>query len=887
VRSAAGRSTDRLPRAVGKYLVVERIGMGGMGVVYKCTQPGLDRPVAVKVLSAARHASAEQIARFEREARAAARLTHPNVVQVYDVGTEGEWHYFVMEYVDGRPLDRLIGTPFLTEERTLLLLYPLARAVQAAHEQGIIHRDIKPSNVLVHRSGEPKLADFGLAKPVEEGSGLSGPGDLIGTPRYMSPEQVLAAPEEIDARTDVYSLGAVMYEMLTGRSPVDGPNVLAILRRLTDGAPVPVRELSPGVSPAAAAVCERALAQDRADRFGSAGEFAEAIRVCLGDQAVAEVPGIGPLPELPPPAPGQGAGVRPRWLRSRGLLLCAAGLPLLVLAGVLLLAPFGRRGGLAKEGAGAANEADRAEEVQRPAEPAANLAQLRLQLQRVPSFGDAATARDLLRSVLEELNPILKQFPNDRQALFLRARAQRCGGEYLAAIRDLDRLLRLEPPVPATLERLLASYQLYVLYFGNLGEGILRPPVPESLRLDSQELLHWGNAWQQALARLTEALARRDYAEAERQVADATVLGPSGEHLPDMAMLRADALFHAADAAHAEEQAAADQEKEAKRRRREDLVRRAVHEMRRGLDADPNHVGLLFLRAHSFPRPAVWEAGEGEDWAAVLRRNRPLFETAVNRLRSATLRSGCDTPIARAVLLTRYGRDDPALDQVLEALSSQPTLPHLHTWRAWLRLHAPVDGVLTTDEVDRVLRDLAPVFETPPEEFNPYFVRALLHAAAGRWEDARRDLRQCRRLLGNGPLSTNVGPYAAWFDTSAGSTTEFLDAAQDVCQQMPVTVDLRIQLSTTVLQRLADTAVVKQDGLQPEQVNRIRGWTHYRLALAHAGKEDRDGVLRHVREGLQARLPDLTPKAIREDATLRQWNADQEFVKLYEQYEKP
>src|SRR5262249_4291015 len=231
-RSAApspGSALDRPPRVIGKYEILERIGTGAMGVVYKCRQPGLDRPVAVKVLLAARHASSEQVQRFQREARAAACLTHPNIVQVYDVGTDGDLTYFVMEYVDGCSLERLIGTPSRSLPVALRLLVHLARALQAAHDQGIIHRDLKPSNVLINRLGQPKLADFGLAKSLHDTQALSGSGDLVGTPRYMSPEQVLAEPGALDGRTDVYSLGVVMYEMLTGRPPVAGPNLLAIL----------------------------------------------------------------------------------------------------------------------------------------------------------------------------------------------------------------------------------------------------------------------------------------------------------------------------------------------------------------------------------------------------------------------------------------------------------------------------------------------------------------------------------------------------------------------------------------------------------------------------------------------------------------------------------
>src|SRR5262245_11047971 len=142
--TAALESAEALPPAVGKYQPLRRLGVGAMGAVYLCSQPGLERPVAVKVMIAGRHASPEQILRFQREARAAAQLAHPNVLQIYDWGSEGELNYFVMEYVDGWSLDRLIGSSILTQERALRLIAQVAGALHAAHAQGIIHRDIKP-----------------------------------------------------------------------------------------------------------------------------------------------------------------------------------------------------------------------------------------------------------------------------------------------------------------------------------------------------------------------------------------------------------------------------------------------------------------------------------------------------------------------------------------------------------------------------------------------------------------------------------------------------------------------------------------------------------------------------------------------------------------------
>ncbi|MBL8795812.1 MAG: serine/threonine protein kinase [Planctomycetia bacterium] len=281
-----GKSAE-MPRTIGEYTVLDRIGSGAMGVVYRCTRPGHQQPVAVKVLTTPRHTLADVLPRFEREARATARLDHPGVVRVHAVGNEGEVHYIVMELIDGCSLDRLIGTPALTLDAALRLLAQAARALQAAHEAGVIHRDVKPSNILVERSGQPRLVDFGLAKSLHDGPTLSRSGDILGTPRYMSPEQVLLPPEEIDARTDIYSLGAVMYELLTGQPPVDGPNVMVMLRNLTDEEPVPVRERNPAVPEAVAAVCQRALANDREQRYPSAAAFAAALEQCVPPPAAA------------------------------------------------------------------------------------------------------------------------------------------------------------------------------------------------------------------------------------------------------------------------------------------------------------------------------------------------------------------------------------------------------------------------------------------------------------------------------------------------------------------------------------------------------------------------------------------------------------------------
>jgi tRNA A-37 threonylcarbamoyl transferase component Bud32 len=271
-----------IPKTLGKYQILGAVGRGGMGEVYKAYQPDLHRHVAIKTLLAGEQATEEFLSRFQREARVAAKLVHPNIVQIHDIAAEGRLHYIVMEYVEGRSLKDLLAEKGKFDPETAFKIgHFVARALRFAHDQKVIHRDIKPANVLIDRQGRVKILDFGLAKSLAEGKALTVSHAMVGTPYYMSPEQAFAAPEEVDARTDLYSLGAVLYELVTGRPPFEGGTVLAILRKIEEEDPAP-----PGVSPAVDAVILKALAKDRDRRFQTAGEMAEAVKGCLSGAVV-------------------------------------------------------------------------------------------------------------------------------------------------------------------------------------------------------------------------------------------------------------------------------------------------------------------------------------------------------------------------------------------------------------------------------------------------------------------------------------------------------------------------------------------------------------------------------------------------------------------------
>ena len=418
-----------LPERIGKYQVIDRLGGGAFGVVYRCHDSVLDRTVAVKVVSTAGLANPELLERFDREARAAARLSHPHIVPVFDSGIDGDRPYLVMEHVEGQSLDRLIGSPRLTVEAALRVVFHLAQALEAAHQQGVVHRDVKPANVLIDREGRPKLTDFGLARLATDSGGLSRSGDLLGTPRYMSPEQILLGPGEVDHRADIYSLGAVMYEMLAGVPAADGPNPLAVLRKITDDEPMDLCQVKGQIPPQVAAICQKMMAKDRDLRYQTAAAVAEDVQAFLLRRMLDE-PEIELLAGLPAPRPAPLRKSLPWYFWA-----FAAGA-----AAVFLSVGFA----VARLAFPPAAKTKVAVPVPLAIDVNRLVARGRTELQRLSAAADLRTYREGLTDLLEDLNAAIKQHPDDPELRLARGKSLRRAGEYLAAIADLDKAATIE-----------------------------------------------------------------------------------------------------------------------------------------------------------------------------------------------------------------------------------------------------------------------------------------------------------------------------------------------------------------------------------------------------------------------------------------------------------
>ena len=293
--SSAGTEPDKDRPIVAGYEILSELGRGGMGVVYKARQAGLKRVVALKMILVGSHAGERERIRFRTEMEAAARLQHPNIVQIYEVGEQGGRPYCALEYVDGGTLgQKLAGTP-LPAHHAAELIETLARAVHFAHEHQVVHRDLKPANVLLTAAGMPKITDFGLAKQMNGASAdpsayPTQTGEILGTPSYMAPEQAAGKVHAIGPVTDIYALGAILYEMLTGRPPFKGESTLDTLEQVRSQEPVPPSHLQPRLPRDLSTICLKAMAKSPERRYPTAKELAEDLRRFLDGKPIVARP---------------------------------------------------------------------------------------------------------------------------------------------------------------------------------------------------------------------------------------------------------------------------------------------------------------------------------------------------------------------------------------------------------------------------------------------------------------------------------------------------------------------------------------------------------------------------------------------------------------------
>jgi len=318
---------DRIGPDLPGYVIFKVIGRGGMGVVYQATQIGLDRVVALKMVLAGAHASPEQLARFSVESQAVAQLQHPGIVQISEVGEHKGLPYFSLEFVGGGSLANKIGGKPQPAREAAGMVRELALAVGEAHRRNIIHRDLKPSNVLLTPEGRPKITDFGLAKRLDADSQQTQSGAVMGTPSYMAPEQAWGQTRQIGPKSDLYSLGAILYEMLVGRPPFQGASTLETLELARTQEPVPPIRLQPKIPVDLETICLKCLQKDPAKRYGDASALADDLQRFLEGRPILARP-VGAVERLT------------RWCRRNPKVAALAGTVAVLLATVTAVSSY-------------------------------------------------------------------------------------------------------------------------------------------------------------------------------------------------------------------------------------------------------------------------------------------------------------------------------------------------------------------------------------------------------------------------------------------------------------------------------------------------------------------------------------------------------------------
>lgn len=266
------------PGTVAGYEILDVLGRGGMGVVYKAKENKLGRIVALKMLLSGGHAGAEELARFRAEAEAVARFQHPHIVQIYQIGDEGGHPFFTMEFVQGGSLSKKLSDGKMTWPQAAELVEKIARAIHYAHQRGVVHRDLKPGNILMDGDDTPKITDFGLAKLMDDDSGQTRDGQVLGTPNYMAPEQAEGRINDIGTATDVYAVGAILFDILTGKPPFKGETPFDTIIKVRYEEAIAPSKLNPSVPPDLETICLKCLAKDPPRRYESANALADDLR---------------------------------------------------------------------------------------------------------------------------------------------------------------------------------------------------------------------------------------------------------------------------------------------------------------------------------------------------------------------------------------------------------------------------------------------------------------------------------------------------------------------------------------------------------------------------------------------------------------------------------
>jgi len=724
----------------GPYEILEELGRGGMGVVYKARQPHLDRFVALKILLAGQLASKTQVKRFQREAEVAARLKHPGIVQIHDVGQVGDYHYFTMDFIEGQPLSSLIKKRRLGLRRAVEVARDVARALDHAHQRGAVHRDVKPANVIVDADGQPVLTDFGLARDLEaaERDRLTRSGAVLGTPYYMAPEQAQGKREDVGPLTDLYSLGVVLYETLTFELPFRGETQLELTSKIVSEEPRRPTGIEPAIDRDVETIVLKCLAKRPSDRYASAGDMADDLdRYLRGEPILAR----------------RRSPIERVWRKVRG----ASGSAVLTAASLVAVAvlTYGvatyvqRPGGGGDVGGGDGPPATPTTPPVTPPTPPGPAPGVQAAADAVAAARRAATDalgapapryREALEAQVLRATEALALNPDHVEMLLLRARGQAALRRFDPAFEDYRRVMALDPGGAAGAE---ATFRFALASLQRGGEG----DADEAHALMEQTLAQGGpeSVWRELLRALLAFDRDEDYPAALSALTRAEQLDPEE---PQVHALQGLTLVNMQ-----EPEAAVDHLERALRMNPKDATawanlaqirlvggggskQRGLDDLERSLEIDPENDIALSLRAS-------------------VNQARGRIAEAIEDLR---------------VLLEHHPREVPLLLQLATLYN--------------------VDG--RPQQADRLLER---VREIDPNDPRPYTQRARRQLQVNDFRGALNELRRGLRITRDPGAAEQLLREFRRLATSTGQLDAAVAFAEDVLRDRPDDPDARLILA--------------------------------------------------------------------------------------------
>ena len=834
------------PEKVGKYDILGRAGAGGMGVVYKARDRELDRIVALKVMIAGEHATAETIQRFQREAKSAARLGHPNIVHVYDVGVDSTGlYYFAMEYIDGSGLDKLIKDQGFEPRAAARICQQLASALQYAHEQGIIHRDLKPANGMVERGGTPRLTDFGLAKSMADEQSLTRPGEIMGTACYMPPEQACGMAG-VDQRSDIYSLGAVLYEMLTRRPPFVGETVVAILRRVEEEDPEPPTRLIENLPRDLETICLKAMAKEKERRYATAAEMASDLQRFAEGQPIA----------------AQRSSIfyrSTKWARRNPAAVTAMAMTVL---GVALFAfLLSRPGPTPPPRPPPIDPGPDKHAMQKAAEPFYRQADSEVgKARRFRRAEDRANRQEVYRKAQALLDRAIEAFSEYSDAYFLRGMIELALNQHVRAMDDFDKALQYDPSIAD------AYYERVMLRLREVEQKILRG-APFTRPEDAGELFASDKALvakdiaaiQKIALKPEKAFVAEAYAmDVFRDAGDAVArLDEALKHDPtfaDALVLRA--ILHMKTGEPA-------------------AMKAALEDLDAAVSYDVNNQRAYKVRAGlhlQMERPEAAMKDLDEMVAIAPGEGQSYLDRAIvllNRERGARDRKRIKSDLEMAVKLDPKNPTARFLDAV--SILSMPTSMTKETvqfCRSELEIAIKADPGFVPAHAFRMVCDQLLFDETAFKEHFEEFERRFDAIA----QKQRDRVKNGITLLANAIRQrVRTSQTQLLFDQGC----DLLGGAEHAEAE---------EKFREVLRRLDDPMLVSREGLDARAARDLRAKSHYNLGCIHSLRRELDAALAELE--VSFKLDGSLTDHVDEDQDLEPLRGDPRFARLVKRYRK-